>query len=219
MFRKRGKWRPRLLKLIQSNSPNEVEEVIAKGFSIILDFLDEDTKDELDEKVYFQLLKDALVIITKLRGVGPATASLILSLLHQCRLNEKSLNYSPPFLSDEAFYLLTDNRNPKYTAKEYLDQYVPIVLEISKIGHVSMDDVETMSFVVELYKSGKYNGDLMLEDGILTRFLKLVDEVRSNLIEANDFTTKKRSFKSKADDDLKTKKRSRKYRDISRQLK
>lgn len=75
---------------------------------------------ELTKDRYLDHVKQSLKIITKLRGVGPATGSLVLSLLVSVT------ELAPPFLSDEsARYMLrrdgvADTYKLKYTVPEYL---------------------------------------------------------------------------------------------------
>ena len=75
---KRGKFRPGLLKLVQSNSAEMVESCSSKAFAT----------DSVDE---------AMSHLVELKGVGPATASAILS----------GCNKQVPFMADEVCLLMT----------------------------------------------------------------------------------------------------------------
>ena len=105
-YRSHGKFRPSLKGLVQQNAPEAVTEVTREGFAKFQEAGDQ--------------TKASLNILTKLRGIGPATASLLLSV------------YDPvhtPFFSDElfrwAFYQGDGSkgwsREIKYTLKEYLE--------------------------------------------------------------------------------------------------
>ena len=80
-IRKHGTFRPTLKALVQQNEAKQVESTTRKGFA-------EFSGDKST---------DALKTLTTLRGIGPATASLLLSV------------YDPdnaPFFSDELFRLV-----------------------------------------------------------------------------------------------------------------
>lgn len=109
--RKHGTWRPNLAKLAESNADNTVTNQSKVAISCVADGIPTAAA-----------LKSALKALTELRGVGPATASLILSC------------YRPdcvPFFSDELFRWLhwDDERKGKgtgwkaqiaYTITEYV---------------------------------------------------------------------------------------------------
>lgn len=83
----------------------------------------------------------ALGILTKLKGIGPATASLLLSV------------HDPDgviFFSDEAFYWLCcgGKKSPiKYNAKEYEALRSEAAVLVKKLG-VSATDVEKVAYVL-----------------------------------------------------------------------
>jgi hypothetical protein len=98
---KHGTFRPKLLQLVQSNDAKHVKQVTISAFKLLPDT----TK--------------ALKVLTNLKGVGPATASLLLSV---------AAPDSVPFFSDELFrWCMWDEpgsskgwqRKIKYNAKEY----------------------------------------------------------------------------------------------------
>ena len=76
---RRGQFRPTLMGLIRRNSPNNVEDVTNKAITLVLESTDNVT--------------EAFKVLEVLHGVGPATASLILSVI---------LPGEVPFMSDEA---------------------------------------------------------------------------------------------------------------------
>ena len=91
-----GKWRPRLATLVRENSEADVEAATTEAFTLLT--TDEDAAKALDR-------------LSKLRGVGPATASAILALWRPA---------SEPFLSDE-LVLALGLPKPTYTAAEVKD--------------------------------------------------------------------------------------------------
>lgn len=86
-------------------------------------------------------MQAALDILTKLKGIGPATASLLLTVHDPNRVI---------FFSDEAFYWLCckGKKGPiKYTVKEY--QSLRSVAEVlSGRLEVSATDIEKVAFVL-----------------------------------------------------------------------
>ncbi|KAK6462512.1 hypothetical protein DFJ63DRAFT_161078 [Scheffersomyces coipomensis] len=120
-----GKFRPMLPKLIKSNEADVVKETTTAGFDILLQF-----KDRFGTKQYQDTVKSSLKKLSELRGVGPATASLMLSLLH--KINEK---LAPPFFSDESFiYYVVEPTRPgtpiKYNVKEYIEELLPVYFKL-----------------------------------------------------------------------------------------
>lgn len=136
--RKRGKFRPRLLQLVQSN-PTEMVESVTREVFIVYDPIESDAKD-------------AASVLCKLSGIGPASASLLLSVFDPVNV---------PFFSDEAYrwVMFEDgkgngwDRSIKYDAKTY-GAYCQQMQDIRKRlsgsgdGQVSMFDLETVGFVL-----------------------------------------------------------------------
>ncbi|KAK6199269.1 uncharacterized protein RJT21DRAFT_45536 [Scheffersomyces amazonensis] len=123
-----GKFRPTLPKLIKSNEENDVIDITKSGFDILLQF----TKP-IGTKEYQSTVKDSIKKISQLRGVGPATASLMLSLLY--KINK---TIAPPFFSDESFiYYVIQPIRPqtpiKYNIKEYIEELLPVYFKILKV--------------------------------------------------------------------------------------
>ncbi len=103
--------------MIGQNEEDNVIAITKEAFALFLE--SKDTKPTKEE--YKKLVKKALTILVKLRGVGPATASLMLSLLN------KITKLAPPFYSDEAaeyvFALVNDGADEiklKYSMSEYI---------------------------------------------------------------------------------------------------
>lgn len=106
-----GKFRPTLRALVQQNSEEDVESTTSDAFASYV----ASQKKATDAKF-------ALKTLTKLRGIGPATASLLLSV-HDPE--------TAPFFSDELYrWVMFEkgtakgwDRSIKYDVKEYLDLY------------------------------------------------------------------------------------------------
>lgn len=135
----KGKFRPTLPKLIQSNTEESVLRCTQEGFALFMDYINEnDGKKWLDIALdkYKAILKASLKALCQLRGVGPATGSLMLSLLW------KVTQFAPPFFSDESFmYFIRDSLRPsqpiKYTVREYIEELVPVVVNLTAAGEKS----------------------------------------------------------------------------------
>lgn len=121
-LRKHGKFRPNLLKLVSSNSPQGVAATSLASFAM---------KDNIS----------ALRTMSLLSGVGPATASLLLSV------------HDPDnvlFFSDEAYRWLVcgGKEQPiKYSLKEYEQLEVRARELMDRLG-VGARDVERTAFVI-----------------------------------------------------------------------
>ncbi|KAI1324816.1 hypothetical protein F5Y16DRAFT_288469 [Xylariaceae sp. FL0255] len=125
-----GKFRPALMKLVSSNESKTVDETIQKAMAH-----------------YWKTrqIAQAVDTICKLKGIGPATASLLLSVHDPDRVI---------FFSDEAFWWLCcgGQKAPiKYNAKEY-QQLIQAAGNIAKRLHVSATAVEKAAYV--LLKNG-----------------------------------------------------------------
>ncbi|KAK3943700.1 hypothetical protein QBC46DRAFT_306842 [Diplogelasinospora grovesii] len=121
-----GKFRPALMKLVSSNDPKAAQETIQKAFKLYQDKSD---------------VSAALGILTQLKGIGPATASLLLAV------------HDPEnviFFADEAFYWLCcgGSKAPiKYNLKEYTDLNTRAQAVAKRLG-VKAVDVERVAFVL-----------------------------------------------------------------------
>ncbi|KAI0149749.1 hypothetical protein F4776DRAFT_177049 [Hypoxylon sp. NC0597] len=121
-----GKFRPTLMKLVSSNDEALVERTI---------------QEAVESYRANSNAPKALDMIAKLRGIGPATASLLLSV------------HDPKdviFFSDEAFYWLCCNgqKSPiKYNAKEYQELSTAAKALVERLG-VDAVDVEKVAYVL-----------------------------------------------------------------------
>lgn len=137
MNRKHGTFRPKLLQLVESNPTETIESTTKAAFSLL-------PKDPSPKAILA-----ALKVLTGLRGIGPATASLLLSV------------YAPgtvPFFSDEVFrWVMWGDpvagkvsgwkRPIKYNVKEY-EILVERVGELSKRLGVGAVEVERAAWVL-----------------------------------------------------------------------
>ncbi|KAI0535666.1 hypothetical protein GGR58DRAFT_429644 [Xylaria digitata] len=121
-----GKFRPTLMKLVSSNDGEVVRKTIQEAVAQY--WLDKNTMKATDA-------------IAKLKGIGPATASLMLSVHDPERVI---------FFSDEAFWWLCcgGQKLPiKYNAKEY-QQLNVVADKIAKRLDVGATDIERVAYVV-----------------------------------------------------------------------
>ncbi|EME44721.1 hypothetical protein DOTSEDRAFT_98624, partial [Dothistroma septosporum NZE10] len=128
-----GTFRPKLKALVNQNDEETIGEVTANAFEPF-------SKDPRSNA------KPALAELTKLKGIGPATASLLLSV------------YDPdhtPFFSDElfrwAFWSPAKgkgwDRSIKYTPKEYLELFEK-VQELCERLEVKAIEAEKVAYVL-----------------------------------------------------------------------
>lgn len=116
--------------MVQQNDAKAVEDATRSAFA---EFAESKTKD-------------AVKTLTTLRGIGPATASLILSV---CNLERA------PFFSDELFrWAFFDSgkgngwdRRIKYTAREYTELYDKVQQLLGRL-EVSAVDAEKVAYVL-----------------------------------------------------------------------
>ncbi|KAM0250567.1 hypothetical protein ACHAP5_002097 [Fusarium lateritium] len=121
-----GKFRPTLMKLVSSNDPDDAEDIVKQA-------LETYSKDANVDAT--------LGILTKLRGIGPATASLLLAVHDASRVI---------FFADEAFWWLCcegKQSSIKYTAKEYRELCSKVDALRSRLG-VEASDVEKVAYVL-----------------------------------------------------------------------
>lgn len=123
--RRHGKFRPTLMSLVSSNPPSASQTI---QFAI----------------KFYSSSKDigsGVRLLSELKGVGPATASLLLSVHDPERVI---------FFSDEAFYWLCceGKKEPiKYTPKEYLALRIEAEALANRLG-VSAMDIEKVAYVL-----------------------------------------------------------------------
>jgi len=114
------------MKLVSSNDPDFVKETVQKAVRIYREKTD---------------ISAALKVLTELKGIGPATASLLLSI-HDAE--------NVIFFADEAFYWLCcgGSKGPiKYNLKEYLALSEQAQVLGKRLG-VKAVEVERVAFVL-----------------------------------------------------------------------
>lgn len=178
-----GTFRPTLKKLVDQNSENDIRSNTTTAFESFA----------LDPR---NNIKSSLTTLTQLKGIGPATASLLLSVLDPERA---------PFFSDELFrWSMYEektgkgwDRKIKYNPKEYLELFEKIQRVLKRLGSVKAVDLERVAYV--LGKRGAGNSvteDLNLKEGPSSKSKgsdfkrKAKDEVDSNSKEQSNGTKK-----------------------------
>ena len=114
------------MNLVSSNDSAAVQDTIAEALKVY-----EKGSD----------VSKTLATLTKLRGIGPATASLLLAVHHPAEV---------PFFSDEAYYWLCNDGRPeslKYNMKEY-DMLIAESRHLMKRLDVSALDTEKVAYVL-----------------------------------------------------------------------
>lgn len=123
--RNHGKFRPTLMSLVSSNDPTVAADTVRKAL----------------QTYQASGASAAVKKLAELRGIGPATASLLLAV-HQ---PEQVI-----FFSDEAFYWLCaggKKTSLKYNAKEY-QELIAQAQKLVKRLDVSATDVERVAYVL-----------------------------------------------------------------------
>ena len=135
---KHGTYRPNLAKLVGSNSVKDVRDTTRNAFEVY----------EADKAAYDK----SITILSKLKGIGPATSSLLLSCYDPVKI---------PFFSDELYrYLHWEgaksngwDRKINYTMKEYKSLFEKVTelrerLENDSGKQVSTIDIEKAAYVL-----------------------------------------------------------------------
>ncbi|GMM28450.1 hypothetical protein DAMA08_011660 [Martiniozyma asiatica (nom. inval.)] len=124
----RGKFRPALPKMIRGNNEELVINSTREAMGIVT---------KANDDIYKQL--EGVKPLIAMRGVGPATAILILSLISDL-----------PFYGDEAFKLLNPEYGKmKYTMKEYMD-WLPKMILLSKRMKIELNTLECMLWYLDM---------------------------------------------------------------------
>ena len=140
-----GTFRPTLKKLVASNSSATVEETTGAGFQI---YTSQKTSDGV---------KASITKLSELKGIGPATASLLLSV------------YDPesvPFFSDELFRWCFWSagagkgwdRPIKYNPKEFLELFTYVQQFLKRFKANFDKDVSAVDMEKVAYVLGKQGG-------------------------------------------------------------
>ena len=140
LFSKHGTYRPSLAKLVASNSAKDIRETTQAAFEIY-----EADNDDCSRSI---------TTLTNLKGIGPATASLLLSCYDPVRV---------PFFSDELYrYLHFEDAKSKgwdrkinYTMKEYKSLYSKVQVLRDRLGGESKQQVSAIDTEKVAYVLGK----------------------------------------------------------------
>ena len=138
--RKHGTYRPNLAKLVGSNSVKDVRETTSNAFEVY----------EADKEAYDK----AITILSKLKGIGPATSSLLLSCYDPVKI---------PFFSDELYrYLHWEEAKSKgwdrkinYTMKEYKSLFGKVTELRERLEEDSGKQIPTIDIEKAAYVLGK----------------------------------------------------------------
>jgi hypothetical protein len=126
------------MNLVSSNSEDVIRDTTTRAYAVLSKI--SSTKSE----TLIQGIMEALSILTSLRGIGPASASLLLSV---------RFPQSVPFFSDEAYRWLTyTSGDPwtssiKYNVKEYRNMLEASLALCKRLGVDAMD-VERVGWVL-----------------------------------------------------------------------
>jgi hypothetical protein len=137
----RGKWRPRLLDYAKSAEEGKVSDSSLRCFAIL------SKHQKNNEDCTVDTLKASMDAIMQLKGVGPATASAILS----------AADDSVPFMSDEALSTCLGSRDYTVTAAvRLMDVIQRKARALSRPGnHVTARNVERCLFAAALKDNQK----------------------------------------------------------------
>ncbi|KAK5992770.1 hypothetical protein PT974_06186 [Cladobotryum mycophilum] len=139
-----GKFRPTLMTLVSSNPPPFTSQTIQSAL--------QSYRSTTATTANNNNITTALQTLTKLKGIGPATASLLLTIHDPQRVI---------FFSDEAFYWLCcqGKKSPiKYTPKEYQALREEADGLAQRLG-VSATDIEKVAYVLMKQPGLPSNGD------------------------------------------------------------
>jgi predicted flap endonuclease-1-like 5' DNA nuclease len=137
-----GKFRPTLLALVSSNPPDVVSATISEAITATTQQKQQQSSPSSSPSPSSSSPpKEALATLCKLKGIGPATASLVLSVHDPARA---------PFFSDENFWWLCcggKKAQIRYNAQEYMMLHARVAEVVARLG-VEAVDVEKVAFVV-----------------------------------------------------------------------
>lgn len=109
-FFQRGKFRPRLKELVTMNSPRVVEQETKKAFRALF------KKDDLAASIQY---------MCNLKGIGPATASAIITAAAPDRA---------AYMADECLAAVPEIEGIDYTLQEYLEMLKHIKNAVTRLG-------------------------------------------------------------------------------------
>jgi len=154
-----GKFRPALKKLVRENDGNHVQSLTEKALEPMHAVNDDEVRNEM--------LKTSVTLLSNLRGVGPATASLLLSTYNSDRF---------PFFSDELFcWAFWDDREGwrkkiKYNIKDYMALFAVVTEFQQRYKAESGEKVSALDVEKVAYVLGKQSeGNLTTADEALAK--------------------------------------------------
>ncbi|CCH44257.1 Calcium-dependent protein kinase 2 [Wickerhamomyces ciferrii] len=197
-----------LRKLINDNEEQDVIYITKYAFKIILDV--KDTKPNKDD--YKKLIREALITVTALKGVGPATGSLILSLLN------KITNLAPPFYSDEAAEYLfvkygnVENLKLRYSLPEYM-KWLDLMWNLNSDFKYDFTDIENGIWALKLNEYYEIKPDFNLPvttEDVGDKNFNSEEETKKDTTDEPKKETKKET--SKEEEDKKPRTRSKRVK-------
>ena len=108
-----GTFRPTLLPLVKSNSEDSIKAANKKLLDFYFSNFPKHKVVDPSQKFNDEQIKSLINIFCELKGVGPATSSLICSTLFN----------NIPFFCDESFDSIFLNEKKLYSMKQYLNYY------------------------------------------------------------------------------------------------
>ncbi len=138
----RGVYRPSLLKYAQAQDASAVQEASARVYSRMCARITAMSESEAKAKVDWDTIKEAINVFTKLKGVGVATASVLLSAM--CP--------NVPFMSDELLRIvLHQPAKFKYSMPEYKLCYEQATAKAQLLGNSwTASKVERVMFALSI---------------------------------------------------------------------
>ncbi|EDO35015.1 predicted protein [Nematostella vectensis] len=137
----RGKFRPRLVDLIKSNSDDKIDTLTKKAFKLLPDVI------------------QAIKVLSELNGVGPATASAILC----------AGSPNVPFMADEAMASLPSGQGKlQYTPKAYqayLDDLRGVLTKLQKEDPEGKWDEHKVELALWTYTVASKHAPHLLDSG------------------------------------------------------
>lgn len=127
---KRGTFRPKLQQLAESNGEQEVKQVTQKAVDLL-------TSPDLSNTDIISAIK----VLSDLKGVGPATASLLGSVMSE----------KVPFFSDEAFAHVLPNVKIAYTMKAY-EQFLNAIQKFGAERDLNEVEAEQEAWILGMRK-------------------------------------------------------------------
>eukprot|EP01084_Bolivina_argentea_P288515 495204_1 len=180
----RGQFRPRLQTLIDSNNNKEVIKCTKNAFKIIKIAINKEQTNIND----INKLKLSIKTLNNLKGVGVATASLILAIYTK----------NIPFMADESMLAVSPGLSLKYDMKTYLN-YVAKLVEKCKILNEdwNSDDENKNDFDDDFIVTPFVVGECLWTDYISKKFGDKIHVKENELSEK-----KKKGKKRKAEHDM-----------------